>query len=163
MYYEFYDAEFEITDDQYEDFSSAIGTYNSLIDGDDASQIVNKWNIPTGSYYGIIVDVNYSTSSNNEPMVTFQVLLDSFTALTCNVKTHGLLSEWRRTYKRHFGTFAYDSGDELIGMAVNIYVYTAQKFGEKPFSTIKGIRFISNSEIDIIDKLIKQERYENSK
>ena len=149
MQYNFNGVEHTITDAQLNRLCGAINSYEALLRGRLIPNLEQKWNLNTGKYYGVIVNVHYNQYNDNESYAIADILVSDIELLRVKVQANNLLSVWRSAYINLMGTDQYGAGNELVGLIVEVQLYTRLKDCKlyvKNFTDVKDMRFLSEQE-----------------
>ena len=149
MQYNFNGVEHTITDAQLDRLCGAINSYEALLKGRLIPNLEQKWNLNTGKYYGVIVNVHYNQYNDNESYAIADILVSDIELLRVKVQANNLLSVWRSAYINLMGTDQYGAGNELVGLITEVQLYTRfkdYKLYIKKFTDVENIRFLTEQE-----------------
>ena len=153
MNYFYNGAEYTITDAQLDRLCGAINSYETILKGGFIPNLEQKWNLNSGKYYGVIINVHYNQYNDNESYAIADILVSDNELLRVKVQANNLLSVWRRAYINLMGTDQYGAGNELVGLITEVQLYTRfkdYKLYTKKFTDVENIRFLNEQEARLL-------------
>ena len=135
----------------FETLSSADRWYNAVLNGSGSGEYSETWNVPTGTYYGVLAESFYTNQGHFNESIIIRVIIDEELVLCSKLKSSGAFSPWRIAFSQYWGENAPNQYEySMEGIILRFDVVTKIYGDDKEVSTINRIQFISNEEYNTI-------------